>query len=92
MASDAWHSHRWASPTGRRIRDQSGKAIFHHQCAQCRRDFAHDLESGERYAVHVSIFDLRRLTDPVTKQWLEEPCPGEPMPHDAVARSKVIDQ
>jgi len=55
------------------------------------RDFVEDSASGERHAVYVSVFSFRRLPEPVTKRWLGELCPGEPLPNDIDLRRRLIE-
>ena len=92
MELDAWNSHQWSSAKGRRIEIEPGKPVIQHHCSSCRRDFVEDQRSGERYAVHVSVFSLRRMPDSITKQWLSELCPGAPPAYDIEVRSKLIEQ
>ena len=87
MDRDAWNSHQWSSAQGRRLEIDAGKPLIHHQCSRCRRDFVEDLRSGERFAVHASIFSFRRFPDPITKQWLGELCPGAPLPYEMEIRN-----
>jgi hypothetical protein len=70
---------------------ESGKPLIQHRCSRCKRDFVEDASTGERYAVYVSVFSFRRLPDPVSRQWLGEPCPGAPLPLDIEVRSKLIE-
>ena len=51
MDRDGWASHKWSSPHGRRIEIEPGKPLVQHYCSRCKRDFAEDPSSGERYAV-----------------------------------------
>ena len=90
MNSDAWNSHRWSGDNGPRI-DTKLKSVVHHHCSRCQRDFAYDLVSGKRYAVQVEIFALCRLPDRVSRQWLDELCPGAPMPLDTMFRTRGIE-
>ena len=91
MNGDAWSSHKWSSANGRRIEIETGKPVIHHRCSRCQRDFAEDQPSGERYAVYVSVFSLRKLPDHISKQWLDELCPGQPLPLDFAVRTKLIE-
>ena len=68
-----WLSHKWISTRGRSL-DIKGKSLRHFKCRHCRRDFVEEAVSGERYAVHVSIFDFDRLADEVSARWLNQPC------------------
>lgn len=69
-----WLSHKWTSVRGRSL-TIAGKLLRQFKCRRCRRDFVQETVSGERYAVHVSIFDFDRLADEVTNRWLNQPCP-----------------
>ncbi len=91
MDRDAWNSHKWSSARGRQIEIEPGKPLIQHHCSRCRRDFVEDQQSGERYAVYVSVFRFRKLPDLVTEQWVGELCPGAPRPHDIEVRSKLIE-
>lgn len=91
MDRDVWNSHRWSSAKGRRTEIEPGEPLIQYHCSRCRRDFVEDQPSGQRYAVYVSVFRFRRLPDPITKRWLEELCPGAPLPYDIEVRSKLID-
>ncbi len=91
-SDDAWNTHEWYSPNGRRIEIEPGKSVIHHQCSRCRRDFVHDPASEERYPVHVSIFELQRLPDSIATRWLAEPCPGAPALLEGEIRSRLIDR
>ena len=86
MNRDAWKSHQWSSPKPRRVEIEPDKPLLQHHCSRCGRDFVESL-SGERWAVYVSVFSFRRLPDHIGRQWLEELCPGEPMPLDREVRS-----
>ncbi len=91
MEADAWNSHQWSSAKGRRIDIEPGKPVIQHHCLRCRRDFVEDQLSGERYAVYVSVFSLRRIPGSITQQWLSELCPGAPPAHDIEVRNKLIE-
>jgi hypothetical protein len=91
MNRDAWNSHDWTSATGRKVEVEPGKPLVQHHCARCRRDFVEDTPTGERYAVYVSVFSFRKLPDPISKRWLDERCPGAPLPIDVELRGKLIE-
>jgi len=88
MNSDAWNSHEWSSANGRQIAEPD-RLTTHRHCSRCRRDFVEDARSGERHAVHVGVFTLNRLPDHISRQWLDELCPGEPSPLDLEIRSRL---
>jgi hypothetical protein len=71
---DFWLSHKWTSVRGRSLAI-AGKTLRQFKCRHCRRDFVQETGSGERYAVHVSMFGFDRLADEVTDRWLKQPCP-----------------
>jgi hypothetical protein len=92
MDRDVWNSHKWSSARGRQIEIEPGNPLIQHRCSRCKRDFVEDKPTGERYAVYVSVFSFRRLPDTVCRRWLEELCPGEPLPFDIGVRSKLIEK
>ena len=84
----SWNTHDWIS---RRLNFVPGHPLIEHVCHECGRSFIDECSTGERYAVHVSIFKLHRLTDEVTSKWLSAPCPGaRQMADDADRRSRFI--
>jgi hypothetical protein len=87
MNRDVWNSHNWSSARGRRVEIE--KPLIQHHCSRCLRDFVEDPSSGERHAVHVSVFTFQALPDPISDQWLSELCPGNPLPYDAEVRSQL---
>jgi hypothetical protein len=46
---------------------------------------------GERYALYLSVFTLRRFPLWVSSQWPGELCPGAQLPFDIGVRSKLIE-
>ena len=93
MDREVWkNSHRWSSAHGRRVEIEPGKPLIQFHCSRCRRDFVEDQQSGERYAVYVSVFRFRKLPDLVTKQWLGELCPGAPLANDIEVRNQLIEK
>lgn len=92
MGRDEFNSHSWASTEGRRIEIEPGKPVLQHHCSRCSRDFVEDPASGEWYAVCVSVFNFRKLPDPITKQWLCELCPGTPLQYDVEIRRRLIEK
>jgi hypothetical protein len=75
----AWNTHDWSIS---RLELMPGRPIIHQVCFACRRGFVEEFSTGERYAVHASIFRFYRLSDEVTARWLSEKCPAEPMNAD----------
>ena len=69
-------------------RNQTGRIGVHYHRSRCQRDFAYDPVFGQRYAFQIGIFSLCRLPDRVSKQWLDELCPGAPMPLDTQFRTR----
>jgi hypothetical protein len=57
-----------------------------HVCNDCGRAFIDECSTGERYAVHVSIFKVHRLADEVTSRWLSETCPAQRIAGDEADR------
>ena len=91
MDGDAWNSHSWSSVKGRKVEIEPDKPLIQRHCSRCARDFVEDPHTGERYAVYVSVFSLRRLPDLITKRWLGELCPGEALTHDIEVRRRLIE-
>jgi len=91
MVRNAWNSHNWSDGKGRKAEIERGKTLIQHHCSRCRRDFVEDPPSGERYAVYVSVFNFRRLPELITKRWIDELCPGAPLPQDIEVLSKLIE-
>jgi hypothetical protein len=91
MNRDAWNSHQWSSKKPRQIQIEPSKPLRQHHCSRCGRDFV-ESPSGERWAAYVSVFSIRRLPDHISRQWLEELCPGAPMPFDTEVRIRLIDR
>ncbi len=91
MDREVWNSHQWSSAHERRVEIVSGKQLVQHHCSRCRRDFAEDPATSERYAAYVSVISFRKLPDVITRQWLAELCPGAPRPYDIEVRSMLIE-
>ena len=89
MDNDRWNSHNWTEIKGRRLEIEPGRSLIQHHCSRCGRDFIEDPQTGERSAVYVSVFSFRRLPESVSKRWLKELCPGEPLPDDVLVRSRL---
>jgi hypothetical protein len=79
----SWNTHVWFS---RRLKLVPGQPLIQQDCHECGRAFVDECSTGERYAVHVSIFRLHRLSDEVTSRWLSEKCPAEPLMADDADR------
>jgi hypothetical protein len=78
-----WNTHDWIS---RRIELVAGHPLIQQSCRECGRAFVEERSTGERYAVHVSIFIFHRLSDEVTAQWLAENCPAHRLIADEADR------
>jgi len=78
-----WNTHCWI---GRRLGLAPGQALIQRVCNDCGRAFVDECSTGERYAVHVSIFKVYRLFDRVTSRWLSEQCPAQPLIGDEADR------
>jgi hypothetical protein len=78
-----WNTHCWI---GRRLGLAPGQALIHRVCNDCGRAFVDDCSTGERYAVHVSIFKIHRLSDEVTSRWLSKQCPAQLLAEDEADR------
>jgi hypothetical protein len=89
MNSCSWNTHDWI---GRRLKLVPGEALIQMGCRECGREFVDECTTGERFAVHVSIFKLHRLSAEVTARWLSQNCPGErPLADDADRQTRFID-
>jgi hypothetical protein len=78
-----WNTHCWI---GRRLGLAPGQALIQRVCNDCGRAFVDECSTGERYAVHVSIFKLHRLSDEVTSRWLSQQCPAQLLAEDEADR------
>jgi hypothetical protein len=78
-----WNTHCWI---GRRLVVAPGQALIEHVCNDCGRAFIDECSTGERYAVHVSIFKVHRLGDEVTSRWLSQGCPAQRLAEDEADR------
>jgi len=78
-----WNSHCWI---GRRLVLAPGQPLIQRVCSDCGRAFVDDCSTGERYAVHVSIFKIHRLSDEVTARWLSQQCPAQRLAGDEADR------
>ena len=78
-----WNTHCWI---GRRLGLAPGQALNQRVCNDCGRAFVDECSTGERYAVHVSIFKVHRLSDEVTSRWLSEQCPAQRLIGDEADR------
>jgi hypothetical protein len=67
-------------------RTGSCQPLIRRVCTDCGRTFVDDCSTGERFAVHVSIFKIHRLSDEVTSRWLSEQCPAQYAAGDDVDR------
>jgi hypothetical protein len=84
----SWNTHCLIS---RRLGLAPGQPLIQRVCNDCERAFVDECSTGERYAVHVSIFKVHRLSDEVTSRWLFEQCPAQPLAEDdADRRSRFI--
>src|ERR1700687_1083455 len=79
----SWNTHDWF---GRRLKLVPGQPLIQQDCHECGRAFVDECSTGERYAVHVSIFKVHRLSDEVTARWLSEKCPAESLMADDADR------
>src|SRR6266478_4514031 len=79
----SWTTHYWIS---RRLGLAPGQPLIQRVCNDCARAFVDECSTGERYAVHVSIFRVHRLSDEVTSRWLSEQCPAQRLIGDEADR------
>jgi len=78
-----WNTH---CLTSRRLVLAPGQPLIQRVCNDCARAFVDECATGERYAVHVSVFNIHRLSDEVTSRWLSEQCPAQPLLGDGADR------
>jgi len=83
MIFSRWTTHCWI---GRRLVLAPGQPLIQRVCNDCARAFVDECSTGERYAVHVSIFKFHRLSDEVTSRWLSEQCPAQRLARDEADR------
>jgi hypothetical protein len=91
MHCDAWNSHEWSAQEGHQVEIEAGKPLIQRHCTRCKRNFVENIASGERHAVYVSVFSMRKLPDSTTKQWLVDLCPGAPPSYDVEVRPRSIE-
>ena len=91
MDHDVWKSHNWSEVEGRKLEIEPGKSLIQRHCTRCARDFVEDAQTGERYAVHVSIFSFKKLPASISKRWLGELCPGGQIADDVRMRNQLIE-
>jgi hypothetical protein len=70
----SWNTHDWDS---RSLELVPGHLLVQRGCRECGRAFVDECSTGERYAVHVSVFTFHRLSNEVTARWLSEVCPAK---------------
>jgi hypothetical protein len=78
-----WSTHCWI---GRRLALAPGQPLIQRVCNDCGRAFIDECSTGARYAVHVSIFKVHRLSDEVTSRWLSGQCPAQCLAGDETDR------
>ena len=86
LNSSSFNTHDWI---GRRLILAPGEALIQMGCRECGREFVDECASGERFAVHVSIFKLHRLSAEVTARWLSQNCLGERLMADDADRQTL---
>ena len=79
----SWNTHEL---TSNRLELVPGHPLIQQGCRKCGRAFVDDCSTGERYAAHVLVFTLHRLSAQVTSRWLSEKCPGECLKTDEADR------
>jgi hypothetical protein len=80
------NSHDWIV---RSLELAPGHPFVQQLCRKCGRAFVEDVSTGERQAVHVSVFKLNPLANEVTTRWLSENCPAEHLKADEVDRRQI---
>lgn len=71
---ESWNTHDWIS---RPLKLVPNEPLIQQGCRECDRAFVDECLTGDRYAVHVSVFKFHRLSDEVTSRWLSEKCPAQ---------------
>jgi len=80
------NTHDWIV---RRLELAPGHPVVQQLCRKCGRAFVEDVSTGERQAVHVSVFNLKPLAYEVTTRWLSENCPTERLTADEADRRQI---
>jgi hypothetical protein len=80
------NTHEWIV---RRLELAPGHPVVQQLCRKCGRAFVEDVSTGERKAVHVSVFKLNPLAIEVTDRWLSENCPTERLTADEADRRQI---
>lgn len=83
--TDSWQTHKWNA----RHVEIDGRDQLLLSCSLCEREFIEDQQSQERFAAHLSVFHIHRLSDQVTEKWCREICPGKRLKSDDAARRKT---
>jgi len=79
----SWNTHDWISSSLELV---PGHPLIQQTCRECGRTFVDEFSTGARFAVHLSIFMIHRLSDEVTADWLSQNCPDERLMADKAAR------
>ena len=87
-----WGDHEWFQPRPRQLELETGQSVLHRQCTRCGRNFLIDASSGDRHAVHVSIFSFHRLHDEVNERWLTQRCPGKRLSSDDHDKNRWVNE
>ena len=80
------NTHDWII---RRLELAPGHPVVQQLCRKCGRAFVENVSTGERQAVHVSVFKLNPLCPEVTDRWLSENCPAERLAADEADRRQL---
>lgn len=75
----AWKTHAWIA---RQLEFFAGAPPIQHICANCGRNFVEEIQTGDRYAIHVDEMRFNRLSEETTARWLADPCPGRRLESD----------
>jgi hypothetical protein len=73
------HTHVWSDGNTPRQIMQDGRTIIHQRCLSCGRDFALELDGSGWHAIYVGAFRVELLAESVTRRWLGEECPKQPL-------------
>src|SRR5580693_6612591 len=76
MEHNGLGTHPWSDQP--RSLEIEGKPILLVRCPVCERNFVRERGESNWRAAHVGTFRITYLSDPMSQQWVSEPCPGKP--------------
>jgi hypothetical protein len=77
MEHEGLETHLWSGNQPREL-EIEGKPVVLFRCPVCERNFAREHGESNWRAAHVGTFRITYLSDPLSRQWVSEPCPGKP--------------